>query len=293
MKVQPECVPCLMKRVLYETNLVDSDKAYETLWAAARIFGEELGRGPNSAQLATKVHAEAYRILGDDDLYRKMKAGSNRMALKLLPHARRLVGASKDKFKSAVLCSIVGNTLDFGIDSPVGSPKEILTKFDDLYGEGLAWDDTGKMRKLLGPGASVLYFADNCGEIVFDTLLMERLKEFGVILTLVVRGRPILTDATLKDVKALGIDKLADEVETTGVFAVGVDFSRIPRSLALKLERADLIIAKGMANWESFSDEDYGPVAYLMRTKCGPVARGLGVRKDANVAKLCPRPPKR
>jgi len=53
-----------------------------------------------------------------------------------------------------------------------------------------------------------------------------------------------------------------------------------------RIENADLIICKGMANYESFSDTRYRPIAYLMRTKCLPVAVSLGVKKDISVAKL-------
>ena len=112
------------------------------------------------------------------------------------------------------------------------------------------------------------------------------MNRFDVHLTLVVKGEPILMDVTMDDVKTLGLDRLVDEVETTNAFAVGVDLSKITPSLKKKLERADLIISKGMANWESFSDENNSPIAYLLRTKCGPVASGLGVEKDVNVAKL-------
>ncbi|MGB2580908.1 MAG: ARMT1-like domain-containing protein, partial [Thermoplasmata archaeon] len=53
-----------------------------------------------------------------------------------------------------------------------------------------------------------------------------------------------------------------------------------------RLRSYDLIIAKGMANYESLSETDIGPVAYLLRTKCDPIADSLGLKKDINAAKL-------
>lgn len=286
MKVQPECVPCLLKRILYETKLVDESKAYETLKAATRVLDRDFSEHINSAKLATKIHGEAYKILESKDVYEGMKNRSNIVAKKILPHAQELISASNDSLRSSILCSIVGNILDFGVDSPIKEPEEMLSKFDILYNEGLGHDDTDRIKKMLTKGSNVLYFTDNAGEIVFDTLLIKELKNFDIHLTLVVKGEPILMDATVKDVKDLGLDNLVDEVETTNAFAVGVDFSKISPNLKKKLEDADLIISKGMANWESFSDENYRPIAYLLRTKCNPVARGLGVEKEMNVAKL-------
>jgi uncharacterized protein with ATP-grasp and redox domains len=276
----------LLKRVLYETNLVDGGKAYETLKGATMIIGSELSNHINSARLATKVHGKAYEIIGSDDPYEEMKARSNEVAKTLLPHAEELIGKSDNPLRAAVLCSIVGNVLDFGIESPVDDPEEISGKFDSLYAEGLGHDDTGRIGELLTEGKRVVFFADNCGEIVFDTLLVGELKKRGVRLTFVVRGKPILSDATMKDVKDLDIDGMVDKVETTNAYAVGVDTEKIGPGLRKELEDADLVISKGMANWESFSDEEFRPIAYLMRIKCDPVGRGLGLRKGMNAAVL-------
>jgi uncharacterized protein with ATP-grasp and redox domains len=286
MRVHPTCVPCLLGRVLYETNLVDPTKAPETMGAALDIMNEEFGRGVNSAKLATKVHKRTYEILGDMDPYADVKRRCNEEALKLYPIAEKLVLNSKDRFKASVLCSIVGNVLDFGIDSPLSNPEELPVMFEKLYAEGLGHDDTERIMEILRGAREVLYFADNAGEIVFDQLVLKELNELEVKVTLVVRGEPILTDVTMPDVKDLDLDSIVNDVTTTNAFAVGVDFDRIDGALKDKLASTDLIISKGMANWESFSDEDYSPIAHLLRTKCEPVAATVGVKKGLNVAKL-------
>jgi uncharacterized protein with ATP-grasp and redox domains len=79
---------------------------------------------------------------------------------------------------------------------------------------------------------------------------------------------------------------MVDKVETTNAYAVGVDTDKIGPGLRKELEDADIVISKGMANWESFSDEEYRPIAYLMRVKCDPVGRSLGLRKGMNAAVL-------
>jgi uncharacterized protein with ATP-grasp and redox domains len=138
------------------------------------------------------------------------------------------------------------------------------------------------------PGARVVLFTDNCGEIIFDGLLCEVLKAMGVKVTMVVKGEPVLTDATREDAVKYGIDKVLDELLDTGVFAIGVDMDRLPEKVKQRLKEAVLVISKGMANYESFSDEPLHPIVHLMRTKCEPVASSMGLPKDRSVIAFYP-----
>jgi uncharacterized protein with ATP-grasp and redox domains len=152
--------------------------------------------------------------------------------------------------------------------------------------EGLGRDDSDLLEELLVPGAKVAYLTDNCGEIVFDQILLEELRERGCTVTLVVKGDPILTDATRKDVEELELEAMVDRVVDTGPLAVGVDLTTVPVGTRRAIEDSDMVISKGMANLESLSDSDIRPIAYLLRTKCDPVAGTVGEAKDINVVVL-------
>lgn len=286
MNMTPECIPCLLRRILYETELVDPSKRYEVIIEGLRMLSNDFREGVNSAEVATGVHKRTYEIINNDDPYAEMKRKSNEIAKSLYPKAEKLVSESKDSFRTAVIVSIIGNVLDFGIESVVKSPENLGEEFGRLFGEGLAHDDTNRIKEFLGTSKNVLYFTDNCGEIVFDQLLLKEVRKFDVHLTLAVKGEKILTDATMEDVKELNLDRLVDSVMTTNAFAVGVDVKKIGEDLKKALGEADLIISKGMANYESFSDTGYRPIAYLMRTKCRPVAESMGLEKNINAAKL-------
>jgi uncharacterized protein with ATP-grasp and redox domains len=286
MKIRPKCVPCLLNRTLYETDLVDSSKALRVIEETCRIIGRYDLEGSCSAIVASEVHKATYDILGTADPYKAIKNRCNQTALSLLPKAEKMISESGDKLKAAMLCSIIGNVMDFGIPSSPESPEKLVEHFDSILSEGLGMDDTDKVRAYLEKGGKVLYFADNCGEIVFDRLLCQEIKKFDVHLTFVARGMPILTDATIEDVRELGLDNIADEVLTTGCFAVGVDFDKMGEGLSKALKDADLIISKGMGNYETFSETDYRPIAHLLRTKCEPVAEDMGLVTDINVVKV-------
>jgi hypothetical protein len=283
MRITHICVPCLLKRVTFEANLCGDKKVAEALKAACKVFGEQYTGNECSADIATEVHRAAYKAMGTKDPYSKVKRQSNEVAKGLLPKARRILAGSRDKLTTAMRLSIIGNILDFGIGMKYHGPKDLIKHFDSLYNEGLGHSDIPKFKHLLKKGARVVYFTDNCGEIIFDGLLFQVLRDMGVKVTVVAKGEPILTDATVEDIKRYGIDKLVDEVLDTGTFAVGVDLKRLPKKVWRRVREADLIISKGMANYESFSHSKIHPIVHMLRTKCIPVAESMGMPKDISV----------
>ena len=290
MEMRPRCVPCLIGRVLFETEEIGSSKGTETIKAATRILGEGFGPGVCSATLATVVHEEVYHILGTKDPYRELKRRSNEIALDLYPRAEAFVEMSEDRLRAAFISAIVGNVLDFGIGTGFDSPEKLEEEFQSLLDDGLGHDDTEATRALVGKGADVVYLADNCGEVVFDRLALKELKRLGARVTFVVKGEAILTDATRADIEGLGIEDIVDEISETPGFAVGMSVPELREGeFGRRLRKADLVIAKGMANYEALSETDIGPVAYLLRTKCEPVAESLGLAKGMNAAKLLPK----
>lgn len=284
MKTHPRCAPCLLSRVQFEAELSTKDIALQkkAVLAGIEVLREYLSDGAPATHLSTKIHREAYRILGDIDPYREKKRQSNEAAKKLLPLARDFV-AQKDSFRRAVLASIAGNSFDFGVlgfDADKEIAKEtMLGQFE----RGLDVDDTERMKALI---KNVVYLADNCGEIVFDTLLFEEIRKLGGKITLVVRGAPILNDATMKEVMELGVDRMVDRVLTTGSNAIGICLKEAPPELVEAFRKASLIISKGMANYETMSEYDFKPIAYLLKTKCESVAEAMGLSRNMNVARV-------
>ncbi len=284
MKIHPRCAPCLLSRVQFEAELSTKDLTMQkkAVLAGIEVLRKYLVDGAPATHLSTKIHREAYRVLGDIDPYREKKRQSNETAQKLLPFVWDFI-SEKDSFRRAVLVSIIGNSFDFGVlgfdaDKEIG--KEMILK---QIQHGLDVDDSDKIRSMLD---NVVYLADNCGEIVFDTLLFDEIKKLGGKITLVVRGAPILNDVTMKELKELSIDKKVDRVLTTGSNAIGVCLKEAPPELVEALRDASLIISKGMANYETMSEYDFKPIAYLLKTKCESVAEAMGLKRNMNVARV-------
>jgi len=289
MKLSAECVPCLLKRAVYEVELCAPGKAMETLRACSSIVAEKTSDRISSAEFASAIHQCAYATIGRKDPYSDLKKRSNEVALDLLPVAERFVAKSKDRLIAAMRVSIIGNLLDFGIEGSIGSPEALKNTFNKLMTEPLGTDDSGEIEKDIKDSKEIGFLADNCGEIVFDKILLREIKRHGGgRIVLVIKGKPILTDVTRKDLKGLGMERLVDEILETEDVAVGINLWKrgVNSEIGRRLRKADLIISKGMANFEALSEHEWKAIAYLLRVKCDTVARAIGAPIDTNVIKL-------
>ena len=264
---------------------------FRCLAEVVKLLSREFKPTSVAADLGTKRDRIIRQLTGNNDPYMRSKKAANEKALKMLPHAKKLVETGnnqQERFKKACLCAIVGNIMEFDIPGH----KFTLNNLSGCFREAskdLVIDDIDKAYALAKKAQSVLYLADNAGEIVFDTLLVEQLKNMGLKVTYVVKGGPVINDATLDDVEISGIDKLADEVLTTGTDAVGLQKKEVSEEFLKVYEAAELVFAKGMGYAETLTEYKLTkPHLLMFRTKCVPVANYFCSPRDKNIAKLMP-----
>lgn len=287
MNIRPECVPCLMKRVLFQARLAGNGKEFESVSEAMRTYSEELREGVNSAKIATKVHSSSYKAMGVRDPYHALKVRADEVAAEYVGFAREYVKGSDDPIRSAILVSCIGNIMDFGSGIAIDDPDDFRNEFRRLLDQGIGSDDSEKVKDILKNAKNVVYIFDNCGESQLDKILIDEIRSGGAKVTGVVRGEPILNDVTSEDAERTGLEGHLDRMMTTGQFAIGIDLDRADDGLRNEILGADVIISKGMANYESLSDHRLGvPIVYILRSKCIPVAESLGVDTDINVVRL-------
>ena len=99
-----------------------------------------------------------------------------------------------------------------------------------------------------------------------------------------VREKPILNDATIKEAYEVGIQKFAkiisngDDAPSTLLHRVSPEFMEI-------YQTADLIISKGMGNYEGLMDETDSRLFYLLMIKCEVIGKKIGAKKGDFVVK--------
>jgi hypothetical protein len=214
---------------------------------------------------------------------------SNDYALKLLPGIRRFIEDEQDsymRFRKACLAAIVANSIEFDMlehDQKLEDiPKLLSTSEEDLE-----IDEILEIYSKIRASKRILYLADNAGEIVVDSLLIAEIKKLCSTVVLAVKEGPVLNDATKEDAMLAGIDEVA-EVITTGMDSVGLILSRASEKFRSILRESDLVVSKGMGNYETITEEKLSGkcVAFLLRAKCSSVAEDLGVPSGSNIAKL-------
>ncbi len=282
MKITKECRDCLLSRVQFGASLVTSDQVVikEAVNAAQSLLSSRWHDDVPAPVIASAVHRCCYHTIGSTDPYWRLKYNDTLTAREVVARIRPMI----NDFQSAVCAATIGNALDYGVMGHSIS-DDFTAFFREEFKKGLYHDDSEEIAAL---SRRTVYFADNTGEILFDRILIEELKHLGAHVTVAVKEKPILNDATLKEARDAGIDQVADHLTTTGGGAeLGVNLDLIPPDLKGAMMGATLIIAKGLANYESLSHyTSLPPVAYLLVAKCEPIAQSLNVPKGAKIARI-------
>ena len=276
-----------------ETYLATTNPAlrFRCIAENIKLLNREFRPTSVSADLGTKRDRIIKQLSSNPDPYSRNKKISNERAKKLLPKADKFVNSAnnqQERFKKACLCAMVGNTMEFDIPGHTFTSQTLAKNLKEAT-KDLYIDDIDQAYELAKKANSVLFLSDNAGEIVFDTLLVEQLKNMGLKVTYVVKWGPVLNDATMEDVIFSGMDKLADNVLTTGTDAVGLQKTQVSPEFLKIYDDAELVFAKGMGYAETLTEYKLTkPHLLLFRTKCTPVANYFCAPKEKNIAKLMP-----
>jgi uncharacterized protein with ATP-grasp and redox domains len=281
MKTYLDCYPCFLRQALEAARMAGADEGQQRQ-VLDRVL-DLLRRGDASRtppEIGDQVHRAVRRELGVADPYRAAKARCTREALAMVPRLRTLLAEADDPLEVAIRLGIAGNIIDFG-----PAPQyELWDVVDRVLAQPFAIDDGNTFRDALSSAARVLYLADNAGETVFDRLLIETISErYSVPVLYAVKGGPVLNDATVEDARAAGLDRLA-QVICTGIDAPGTILVRCSAAFRQIYDSADVIIAKGQANYETLSEEENG-IFFMLQLKCPVIARDVGAPVGSIVLK--------
>ncbi len=94
----------------------------------------------------------------------------------------------------------------------------------------------------------------------------------GKIVKYAVKSKPIINDATKEDAI---LSKIACQIIETGSQISGTILFSCSKLFRKAIQNADLIIAKGQANYETLSQEQL-PIFFLFMVKCLPIEKDTG-----------------
>lgn len=264
MNIKPECMVCLMNQGLKVSRLLnlDDQQSKKVLDAITKIFSEhDLDITP--PRIAEVIYRSIGEITGSNDPVAFSKTEAAKLALSI---DKTLIKTVDDAIKFAV----IGNVIDFGAPEQFDLNEMIKTHFHKPF----TVNDSEAFKQELIQAKELVVIGDNVGEHIFDKWLIEKIKEhYGIEVYYFVRGAPIINDVTISDAE---IFRECATVIDTRVKTPGYDLAQANRRSLEIFKRADIVISKGMGNFESLFGETKRTVYYLFMVKCDVVAQQIG-----------------
>ena len=277
MKTTYLCARCGLDQAERALSMADVD--WETkkdiMQEVLELYTRDF-EGAVPAHIGTTLHRHIKKRLGLDP-FEDWKKESIRVSSEIIGR----IGPQIKTLKDAIKFSIIGNYIDFTTVKNEGD-QEGLSKMLD---EPLVIDDYYKLESLLERTNRILYLTDNCGEHLFDLVVVKLLSRMGKEVTVAAKDEFILNDATVQDLRDAGFEKYS-KVIGMGSDCVGTNLDEVSKEFADAFERADFVIAKGMGHYECLEDLKNKKIFFMLKAKCEPVARSLEVKKGSNVLKF-------
>jgi len=281
MKTYLDCIPCFFKQALEAARLAGASESTQkrVIDELARILPEfPLTSSP--PEMGRIIYKLINQITRTDDPYLVLKDKSNRLALSLEDELRKKINHSHDRLLTAMELAILGNIIDYGAKNTLDVDGE-LAKI--LSGENRSTRLANKGNfhyvqfcECLSQARTILYLADNSGEVVFDKILIEEIRRFAgnKKIMYAVKEKPIINDALIDDAYTCGMLEVASVI-SCGADAPGTILSLCSKKFLDIYHRAEMIISKGQGNFEALSTEKR-PIFFLFMAKCPVIARDVG-----------------
>ena len=267
MQTYHECIPCFLKQALNAARLATSDtNVHEFVLRRVLADAATLNLNQPPPMMGQRIHQIIREATGSRDPYDLVKKQYNQFGLELYPQLKQTIAQSAHPLETAIRLSIAGNIIDFGVAESVNQAEvaSVIEKSLTQTIEG----DISPFQEAMASAGNILFLGDNAGEIVFDRLLIETLKRDH--LTYVVRGGPVINDATRADAEFTGMTEIVDVMDN-GSDAPGTILDQCSSAFKRAFDDADLVVAKGQGNFESLSDADQH-IFFIFKVKCPVVA---------------------
>lgn len=212
------------------------------------------------------------------DPYLPEKKQGNREMLDRYLEYRKMIQQSGNPFNTALRLAVAGNIIDFGpthVFDVDGTIKQVLVT-------DFAINHSEQLRQEIENAKTILYLGDNAGEIVMDKLFLETLNHPNVWFA--VRNEPVLNDVTRREAEEVGIGNVA-RIISNGDNAPSTLLHRVSDEFRQVYKQADLIISKGMGNYEGLMFEKDPRLFYLLMVKCDVIGQKIGATKGDFVVK--------
>ena len=284
MNIEQACVECIINQSIKVSNAINADDNLSSnLTSTVKEMSKNFSFKDNPPEIASYVYEKMAQIADKEDLYDEVKQLSTKKAKSFIPILKDKITKSKNRLLTATKIAVAGNVIDLAAEVEFDLDEEL----EKIFHTEFSHNDFDKFKTQLSLAKKVVYLADNVGEHIFDYMFIEVLQELYPDLEIyyLVRGNPIINDVTIKEAREAGFDKLCHLVDS-GVNTPGFAYSRTTKEAKELFDSADLVISKGMGNYECLSPTHRDNICFLLKVKCGVVANSLDMELGDIVCKL-------
>jgi len=283
MKTYLDCIPCFFSQALEASRISGAEVKVQK--KVLNELAKELPKfslTSSPPEMGRIIYGLVRKTTKRRDPYSEIKKKSNKLALSIYSRLKKKVSSSPDKLLTAVELAVSGNIIDYGVKNSLDVNFEITKILNEenkaIKKEKKAVFDYSKFKSELKKSDTILYLADNAGEVVFDRILIEEIK--GIYkdkeVVYVVKGKPIINDALYADAHFCGIDRSA-KIISSGLDSPGTVLKLCSKAFLSIYNKADMVISKGQGNFEALSNAKR-PVFFLFMAKCPVIARHIGCK---------------
>lgn len=282
MKIQFECLSCLLNQVLEAARMsTDDNQKIRNIINKYALMIPGIDMEKTSPVVTHNIHKLIKKELDVADPYQQFKEKHIQLALDLYPAAREIVKSAEDPLRAALIMSATGNSIDSCIEMDIDIEKALKSGIE----EGFAVSNFEVFNKKLIKASKLMIIGDNSGEAVFDRLLIKELDKYKVEVTYVVRSEPVLNDITLKEAGKIGLDEICQVMES-GSKTPGLNMKGVTPEFKDKFYNTDIIISKGQGNYETLSELKDISIFFLLKAKCEVIARELNYPRGSLIFKF-------
>ena len=280
MQIYLDCLPCNLRQVLEASRMTGCDEATkkEIALEAVNVL-HEYDKYRTAPEIARAMQKIVNDKTGVYDAYKEIKKADIETAKKLKPKLQELISKKEDKLYWSIKAAAVGNVLDSAVVQQTKIEDSLVAEFEKDF----AISDYDKFKEKIKDAKNILIIGDNCGETVFDTILMENLPKEAVI-TYATRNIPVINDVTIQEAKDSGIEEYA-KIISSGSNYPGTVLEGCSEEFLELFKNADVVISKGQGNFETMS-ESGREIFYVLKAKCPVVAKLLDVPVASYIFKL-------
>ena len=284
MTIDEECVGCIVNQSVRVADAIKADKELkQELTLHVENLSKDFSYKDTPPEIASYVYEDLARLANKDDLYDEVKKASTKKALSFKPLLEEKLKNSDNKLLTATKIAVAGNVIDLAAQVEFDLEDEL----DKIFHTEFTHDDFKVFEKKIKTSKKILVIGDNVGEHIFDYMFIETLQKLAphVEIYYMVRGTPIINDVTMLEAKEVGFDKLCKLVDS-GVNTPGFVYNRATKYSQKLFDEVDLVVSKGMGNYECLSPSHRKDICFLLKVKCNVVARSLGKEVGDIICKI-------